>query len=146
MLVVLTFREEESGVIEAAAFTVKGLAEAPVIKCLEAWNLKKLVFVGDGEPAIQAWMTAVKLSRQEETVVTGKRRYDSKSNGLVEHANQLVRVVPRTWLASIEKRYQTTLSPSSPLLPWCVRHCGWSLIRYTILEDGLDTIQKTGRT
>ena len=97
MLVVLTLREEESGVIEAAAFTVKGLAEAPVkiiIKCLEAWNLKRLVFVADGEPAIQAWMTAVKLSRQEETVVTGKPRYDSKSNGLVEHANQLVR-----WLA-----------------------------------------------
>ena len=86
MLVVLTLREEES---RAAAVTVKGLAEAPVkiiIKCLEAWNLKRLVLVADGEPAIKAWTTAVKLARQEETLVTSKPLHDSKSKGLVEHA------------------------------------------------------------
>ena len=38
--------------------------------------------MADGEPAIQTLMTAVKLARQEGTVVTGKPRYDSKSKGL----------------------------------------------------------------
>ena len=42
-----------------------------------------------------------------------------------------------TWVASLEKRFETTLSPSSPLVQWGVRHCGWSPTRYTILEDGL---------
>ena len=42
-----------------------------IIKCLDAWGLKRTVLVADGEPAIQALMTAVKLARQEETVVTG---------------------------------------------------------------------------
>ena len=91
----------------------------------------------DGEPAIQAMLTAVKLARQEETVVTGKARYDSKSKGLVETAHHLVQGVLRAWVASIERRYQSTLSLSSLLVQWGVRHCCWSLTRYTVLEDGL---------
>ena len=34
----------------------------------------------------------IKLMRKEETVVTGKPRYDSKSRGIVENANGLVKV------------------------------------------------------
>ena len=48
----------------------------------------------------------------------------------------------RTGVASLEKRYQMTLSPSSPLVRWCVWHCGWSFTRYTILEDGLTPLKK----
>ena len=122
MVVVHTLREEETGAIEAAAVTERGLAEAPakITKCLEAWGLKRTVLVADGEPAIQALMTAVQLARQAETVVTGKPRYDSKSKGLVENAHQLVQGLLRTWVASIEKRDQTTLSPSSLLAQWGV--------------------------
>ena len=43
----------------------------------------------------------------------------------------------RTWVVSIEKLYQTKLSPSSALAQCRVRHCGWSFTRCTILEDGL---------
>ena len=92
--------------------------------------------MADGEPAIHALLAAVKLARREETVVTGKPRCDSSSMGLVESARQLVQGLLRTWVASMEKRNQTTLSPSSPLVQRSVRHCGWSLARYTILEDG----------
>ena len=69
--------------------------------------------MADGEPAIQVLMTALKLVRQEETVVTGKPRYDSKSKGLVENAHELVHGLLRTWVVSTEKWYQTTLRPSS---------------------------------
>ena len=58
--------------------------------------------------------------------MTGRSRYDSKSEGLVENAHQ-----------SNEKRYQTKLSPSSPLVQWGVRRSSWSLTRYTILANGL---------
>ena len=110
------FREEESGAMEAAAVSEKGPAEAPVkiiIKCLEAWGLKRTVLVTDGETATQAMMTAVTLARQKEAVVTGKPRYDSKSDGLVQNAHQLVQGLLRIWVASMENRYQTTLSPRS---------------------------------
>ena len=141
ILVVLSLCEEESGAIEAAAVTEKGFAAAPVktvIKCLESCSLKRTVLVSDGEPATQASLTAVKLARQEETVVRGKPRYNSKSKGLVENAHQLVQGLLRTWVAAIEKRYQN----GSPLVQWGVRSCGWSLTRYAILEDGFDTVQK----
>ena len=113
ILVVLALREEESGAIEAAAVTEKGPAEAPVkiaIQCLEAWGLKRTVHVSEGEPAMQASLIAVKFARQEETVVTGKPRYDSKSKGLVENAHQLVQGLLRTWVASLEKRNQKRLT------------------------------------
>ena len=91
-------------------------------------------------------MTAVKLARQQDTIVTGKPRYDSKSKGLVENAHRLVQGLLRTWVASMEKRYQTTLTPSSPLVQWCVRHFCSSLTRYTVLEEGLTSDRKTART
>ena len=101
-------------------------AEAPVkiiIKCLEAWSLERTVLVADGEPAIHALMIAAKLARHRRN---GRDRHDSKSKGLVENADQVVqgltRTSTRTWVASIEKRYHTTLSPSSPLVQRCVRH------------------------
>ena len=88
-------------------------------------------------------MTAVKLARQQDTIVTGKPRYDSKSKGLVENAHRLVQGLLRTWVASMEKRYQTTLTPSSPLVQWGVRHFCSSLTRYTVLEEGLTSVRKT---
>ena len=130
MLVVLTLREEESGAMEVAAVTDKGPAEAPVkiiIKCLEALRLKRTVLVGDREPAIQAWMTPVKLARQKDTNVTGNPRCHSQSKVLVESAHRLVQGLLRTWMEALEKRYQTTWSPSSPLVQSSVRHCGSSL-------------------
>ena len=41
-----------------------------------------------GEEAIHALMTAVKLARHQESVMTNKPRYDSKSKGLLESAHQ----------------------------------------------------------
>ena len=40
----------------------------------------------------KALMTAVNLARQEEAAVTGRPRYDSKSQGFVENDHQLVQV------------------------------------------------------
>ena len=61
------------------------------------------VFVADGEFAIQACMTAVNLARQEETVVTGEPRCDSKSIGLLENPNKLVQGLLRIWMATYKK-------------------------------------------
>ena len=82
---------------------------------LEAWDLKRTVLVADGELAMHA-LTAVKLARQEETVVAGKPRYDSKSKGACGECAQVVRGLLRTWVASLEKPYHTTLGASSPLV------------------------------
>ena len=145
MLVVLTHREEESGAREAAAVTEKGAAEAPVkitIACLEAWCLKMTVLVAECEPAVQVLMIAVKLTRQEETVVTGKPRNDSKCRGPWESAHQLVQGLLFTRVASMEKRHQATLSPSSPLVQWSFRHCGWSLTRCDIFKDKWTLLRK----
>ena len=60
------------------------------------------------------------FARQEETVVTGKPRSDSKSKRLVETAHQLVKGLLRIWVVSIQKLHQTTLSLSSRIVQWSV--------------------------
>ena len=104
-----------------AAVTGRGHTEAPVkiiIMCQEALGLKRTVHVADGEPATRALMTAVKLARSEETVVTGRPRCDSKSIGLVERAHQFVQGLLRTWVPSIEKRQALWLESHA------IRHFG----------------------
>ena len=99
---VLTLREEESGAVGAAAVTEKGPAEAPVkiiTKCLVAWGGRCLWLMENQ----QYKMTTVKLMGQEETVVTGKPRQDSKPQGLVENAHKFLRVLLGAWVASMEK-------------------------------------------
>ena len=55
-------------------------------------------------------LTAIKLHRKAETVVTGKPRYDSKSKGIIENANGLVKGLLRTWVSSLELHYGVELS------------------------------------
>ena len=84
VVVVLTLWEVEFRAVEAAAVLEKGPADVQarmIVKCLVAWRLKRTVLVLDGEPPLQALMTAVKLTRKKETVVTGNLQYDSKSKG-----------------------------------------------------------------
>ena len=68
-------------------------------------GLERTVRVADGEPPSQALMTVVMLARKEDTVVTGKTRYDTKYKELVENAHQLGQGLLRAWEASMEKRY-----------------------------------------
>ena len=63
-------------------------------------------------PAIQALKTAVTLARTEDTVVTGTTRYDSKYNGLVANAHELVPGLLLAWIASLEKHGVTNVELS----------------------------------
>lgn len=93
VLTVLCMREEESGAMQSIAVPEQGAAEYPVkaaVRTFEAWGLKRVILVADGDNAIQALLSAIKLARKEDALVTGKPRYDSKSKGLVENANQMV--------------------------------------------------------
>ena len=76
--VVLTLREEVSGAMEAAAVLEKGASDVPVrmiLKCLEAWALKRTVLVADGQQAIQALMTAVNFLTLSTAVTIGARLF-----------------------------------------------------------------------
>ena len=82
-------------------------------------------------------LTAVRLARTEETAVKGKPRYDSKSKGIVENTNGLVKVLLRTWLSSLASHYGVEFCAEDAVVQWAVRHCGWSLTRFSIASDGL---------
>ena len=56
---------------------------------------------------------------------------------LVENAHQMVHGLLRTWVTSMERWYHTNTESE---FTSCAS--GWSLTRYTILEDGFDTVQK----
>ena len=68
---ILVVLEEDTGAVDSLPVTEKGPAEYPVktvTKAIEAWGLKRVVGVTDGEAAIKALLAAVKLERKDETV------------------------------------------------------------------------------
>jgi hypothetical protein len=145
VLTILTIRDETSGAIESVAVPEKGPADYAVkaaSRAIDSWGLKRVTAVADGEPATQALLAAIKLMRKEETVVTGKPRYDSKSKGIVENANGLVKGLLRTWISSLETHYGVELGAEHSIVHWAVRHCGWSLTRFSISDDGLTPFRK----
>ena len=95
--------------------------------------------MADSEPAIQASTTAVKLARQEGTVVTGKPRYDSKSKGLWRK---------RTIWCTDDADEETLPNDTKSELTSCAIERGalW-LESHSIYHPGrwVDTVQKTAR-
>ena len=137
VLTILCLKDETSGAVESIAVPEKGAADYAVkaaVRAIEAWGLKRVTLVADGEAAIQALLTAIKLHREKETVVTGKPRYDSKSKGVVENANMLAKGLLRTWVSSLEAHYKVELESHHAVVEWAVWHCGWSLTRNTALR------------
>ena len=70
----MSIRDETSGAIESVAVPEKGPADYAVkaaSRAMDSWGLKRVTVVADGENAIQALLTAIKLHRKKETVVTG---------------------------------------------------------------------------
>ena len=93
-MTILCLKDEASGAVESVAVPQKGAADYAVnaaVRAIEAWALKWITLVADAEAAIQVLLTATKLHRKEETGVTGKPRYNSKSKGTVGNANTLVK-------------------------------------------------------
>ncbi len=97
------------GAVESIAVPEKRAADyavKAVVRAIEAWGSKRVTLVADGEAAIQALLPAFKLHRKEETVVTGKPRYDPKSKCTMENANMRMKDLLRTWVSSLEARYR----------------------------------------
>ncbi len=93
--------------------------------------------MADGEAAIQALATAIKLHRKGETVVTGKPRHDSKPTGAVENANLMVKGLLRTWISSLEVRHKVEHESQHAFAQWAVRHCGLGLSRHSVADNWL---------
>ena len=91
----------------------------------------------DGEAAIKALLAAVKLERKDETVCSAAPRYDSQSKGPIENAVGRVEGLMRTMISAVERKYKLTLDPDHAIVLWIVRHCGWTLTRFTVGSDGL---------
>ena len=102
--------------------------------------------MADGEPAIQALMTAVKLARQEGTVVTDKPRSDSKSKGLGGESSP-VDAGFAAHLGGVDG--ETVPNDAESALNSCAMGCAalWleSHSRHH-LGRWVDTVQKTART
>ncbi len=55
---------------------------------------------------------------------------DSQSNGAAENAVEKCECQVRAQTRQIESRYEVSLSPSSWIFPWVVRHASWVLTRF----------------
>ena len=67
---------------------------------------------------------------------------DRESNGLVENAVVLLRVIIRTIKCHIESRTREPLSDESPVVPWLVEHAGCILSRCEKGRDGRTPLKR----
>ena len=65
-----------------------------------------------------------------------------QAQGAVGNLQATLYAQVRTWNLDLEQRYQITLSVTSPLYPWVVRHAQWLVNRYLQKFDGLTSYEK----
>jgi len=65
-----------------------------------------------------------------------------QAQGAVGNLQATLYAQVRTWNLDLEQRYQITLSVTSPLYPWVVRHAQWLMNRYLQKFDGLTSYEK----
>ena len=72
-------------------------------------ELKRARLAADGKPAMHSLMAA-HMSRNADTVATGKPKHESRRKSLVEHATGAVKGLARTCASAAERNYLMTMT------------------------------------
>ena len=120
-------RDRKSKWIGASVVTRKGNCPYAIKRLSEdlvSLGYSKRILKYDPEPAIMDLKSRVKMERPEEIIMEESPAYEHRSNGEVERAIQTVQGQIRALKSGVESRYRESLSSSSNLVPWMVRHAG----------------------
>ena len=79
---------------------------------------------------------AVKSEVRADVVMEESPEYESKSNGEVEKAIQMVQGQFRAMKDRLESRYNQRISGEHPCVPWLIAHASDTINRYHVYEDG----------
>ena len=119
-----------------------GYAVKVVSGILESLGHSKLIFKSDQEPAILSLKDAVKSESRIDIVMEEFPEYESKSNGEVERAIQMVQGQIRTMKDRLESRYGQRIGGEHPCLPWLIAHASDTMNRFHVYSDGKSAYDK----
>ena len=103
---------------------------------VDSLGYKRVVLKSDQEPAIMSLKEGVKNESGAEIVLEESPGYDSKGNGEIEQAVQLVQGQFRAMKDALESRYGVRFDGDHNCIPWLVAHASDSITRYHVYSDG----------
>merc|ERR1711873_97560 len=128
-----------TGMLFARVVPAKGV-QPYAVKSLSAdiasLGYSEFVFKSDNEPSVVALKEVVKLERHERIVMEAAPVHESKSNGAIENAVQLVQGQSRSMKDCLESRLGSKMSCDSSLIPWLVLHASRTINRHHVGQDG----------
>ena len=107
-------------------------------KDLKAWGAKRFIFKSDQESSLVALKARVAeiLGSDFEVTMEVSPVDSHRSNGTIERAIQAMGGMVRTLKLALEKAFQWTIDPQSPIMHWLVLFAGYCLTRYEVGSDG----------
>ena len=136
---ILVMKDRKSKTIRARVVPAKGRQEYAIKRCsldLKGLGHRKIILKSDGEPAIKALKDAVKGEGGIDIVPEESPGYDSKGNGEIEKAIQMVQDQFRSMKDALEARYQRKLRGDHVIVPWLIAHSADMLTRFHVYQDG----------
>ena len=137
-------KERQSKSIFATVVPRKGVSETHesinfMIECIAELGLKncKIFLKNDQEPAIKAVIDGVIEARGAvPTLIEESPVGSSQSNGDAEGAVGTAEVGIRRLRKALENRYGVTIPVEHDVVPWLVRHAGFSHNKFQVGHDG----------
>ena len=96
----------------------------------------KAVLKSDQEPALLSLKDAVKSEVGDNLVLEESPEYESKSNGEMERAIQMVQGQFRTLKDRLQSTYNQRIGGERPCIPWLMAHASDTVNRYYVYNDG----------
>ena len=103
---------------------------------IESLGHSKVILKSDQEPALVSLKDAVKSEARVNLVLEESPEYESKSNGEVERAIQMVQGQFRTMKDRLESRYNQRIGGERPCVPWLIAHALGTINRQYVYRDG----------
>ena len=147
---VIVMHDDISGGVFAHAVPHKGVdyEELPLVvravaKDIYSLGYKRVIFRDDQEPALVAFLRAVRRALMGEVVFENSPVGDPQGNGAAERGVQTVKDFSRTLRDALEFNLKgTAIAPECPAMSWLVTHAATVHRRYSVGADGRTAYQR----
>ena len=117
-----------------------------VIRDIENTGHTAVTLKGDGEPAMQDFLRAVKEQRNQPANIEEPPGNDPQSNGVAEKSVQDAMGQVRTLKLGLEYRLGHAIDDNHAIVEWMIEHAGWLITHLRVGADGRTAWQRvTGR-
>ena len=136
--------DKRTGAVVTVFCRQKGAEDRYVLETLTAWTEElghyAVILQSDGEPAAMTLMDAVHSGRTMPSLVRTTAKGSKGSLGVVDAVRFVVEARMRTVLLELEKKLGKKIDTKHILIPWLVRHIGWTFYKVSVEGSWQDSI------